>query len=153
MPQQFSRGGEMRTIGCGCGWSCRKSIREANAAHQRHLRFCEIKRSPEEMRENIAQVTKKGDKVQQEVNGWMGVQSKNLNCAQKRKTVLKTWDDATGIMTNYNVVAPVRFHNADALNQRRVVELTVNAGLFDAFNNAEIGEDETDALLMVAQLL
>ena len=152
MPQQFSRGGEMRTIGCGCGWTCRKSIREANAAHQRHLRFCEIKRSPEEMRENIAQVPKKGDKVQQEVNGWMGVPLKNC-CAQKRKTVLKTWDDATGIMTNYNVVAPLRFHNADALTQRRVVELMVNAGLFDAFNNAEIGEDETDALLMVAQLL
>ena len=142
----------MRTIGCGCGWSCRKSIREANAAHQRHLRFCEIKRSAEEMRENIAQIPKKADKVQQKVNGWMGVNS-NLSATSKKGTVIKTWDDATGIMTNYNVVAPLSFHKSDAITQRRVVELMVKAGLFDAFNNAEIGEDETDALLMVAQLL
>ena len=152
MPQQFSRGGEMRTIGCGCGWTCRKSIREANASHKRHLRFCEIKRSPEEMRENIAQIPKKADKVQQEVNGWMGINA-NLSATSNKRTVIKTWDDATGIMTNYNIVAPLSFHKSDAITQRKVVELMVNAGLFDAFNNAEIGEDETDALLMVAQLL
>lgn len=32
-------GGQMRTIQCDCGWSCRKQLQEANKLYKLHIRL------------------------------------------------------------------------------------------------------------------
>jgi len=152
MPKSYNRGGEMRTIACGCGWTCRKSLKEANASYNRHIRFCEIERSEAEKKECRASIPTKGDKVQQKENGWKGIVG-NLTATGSKMTALKTYDERTGEMNIYNITAPIRFHSADTLVQRRIVEIMVETDRMDAFNSCEIAEDECDALILLISLL
>ena len=48
MPISF--GGQMRTIQCDCGWSCRKQLQEANKLYKLHTRLTH-KEKPAEIQE------------------------------------------------------------------------------------------------------
>ena len=60
-----SKGSHKRTFICSCGWSCKKPLRDANSAFERHQRYCEIAKSigvnPNEMPVNKQVALNNGD--------------------------------------------------------------------------------------------
>jgi len=153
MPKQFNRGGEMRNISCGCGWVCRKSIREANQAQERHLRYCPINRTPEEIKTAIDAMPTKADKVQQKVNGWKGVNIiPNGVSAGKKMSAIKCFDRETGEYKIYNIIAPTSFHNMDHLTQSKIVYMLEEEGRFIINPIVEIDEQEMNEMLMLIKV-
>jgi|688.fasta_scaffold68860_2 hypothetical protein len=61
----FQKGGQRRTIETGCGWTCRKSPREADALFRMHRRHCELCKGSGDLPEF--------NRVNGKANGWGGV--------------------------------------------------------------------------------
>ncbi len=141
----YNFGGKMRSIECACGWGCRKAIREANKAYERHIKYCAIERTTQEKKEDLAQVPKDANATQCETNGWKGMKGlKNIN-SQALSVRLG------GVM--YELIAPKSIRQLPMEVAQNIVELLVKKGKFALTNNYTIKDEDELMTLMLEALM
>ena len=139
----YNFGGKMRNIECACGWTCRKSIREANSAYERHIKYCDIERTKEEKKEAVAVVPKGANATQCETNGWKGM--KGLKTINNQALSVRL----DGVL--YELIAPKTIRQLGMEVVELIVELLVKKGKFALTNNYTIkDENEIMALMLEA---
>ena len=88
----FNMGGQTRTITCSCGWSCRKSVREANYAIKIHNKHCELGKNCSTSQNACF------DTINGKINGDITVRGNNKNL-QVKTVISNDLEDAL-IFTN-----------------------------------------------------
>ena len=133
MPKLVSYGGQMRNIQCTCGWSVRKSIREANATYERHLRYCS-ETSKEEVKEKMATIPKKADPVQIDINGWKGVKGPAVSTHLVHNITIEN--------QTYIITAPTAFYTLGPEPRQVIMTYLIKNGTFSLTNSYTIKDDD-----------
>jgi len=133
MPKLVSFGGQMRNIQCTCGWKVRKSIREANATYERHLRYCPDT-SKEEVKEKMATIPKKADKVQTDINGWKGLNGTAVSTHLVHNITIEN--------QTYLINAPIAMSRLGAEPRQVIMTYLIKKGTFALTNSYTIKDDD-----------
>ena len=134
MPNRVSYGGQMRNITCTCGWSVRKSIREANATYERHLKYCPDT-SKEEIKERMATIPKKADKTQTDINGWKGLNGTTVGTQLVHNITIEN--------QAYLITAPTAFNTLGAEPRQVIMTYLIKKGTFALTNSYTIKDEDT----------
>ena len=140
----YNFGGKMRNIECACGWSCRKAIREANSAYERHIKYCAIERTAQEQKEAVAVVPKSANATQCETNGWKGMKGLKTINSQGLSVRLD------GVM--YELIAPKSIRQLPMEVVETIVGMLEKKGKFALTNNYTI-KDENELMTLMLEAL
>jgi hypothetical protein len=110
-------------------------------------------RTPEEIKQTIAMMPTKADKVQQSVNGWKGINIiANGMPSGKKMSAIKCFDRETGEYRIYNIIAPVAFNNLAHITQSKIVYMLEEEGRYIINTVVEIDEQEMNEMLMLIKV-